>query len=177
MEVFSPQVSGMGHSEKGTRVGHGLGQDAGGMGHGTQDRITGGTEDVMGCWRVGHEMMQEGWDRGMGHRKDGMQEGKVAGRMEHGMARRSNGMHKGQDREWDAVEMGCRQNGTPQDKDVGRAVMGTWDLGNGGGLMGAWPAWPCATPALSLPAAGALSRPAHGAAPLGSPAAPALLPS
>lgn len=33
MEVFSPQVSGMGHREKGTQVGHGVGQDAGGMGH------------------------------------------------------------------------------------------------------------------------------------------------
>lgn len=63
MEVFSPQVSGMGHREKGTQVGHGVGQDAGGMGHGTQDGIAGGTEDVMECWRVGHEMMQEGWDR------------------------------------------------------------------------------------------------------------------
>lgn len=71
------------------------------------------------------------------------------------MTQMSNGMHKGQDREWDAVEMGCvagslgcRQNGTPQDKDMGRAVMGPWDLGNGGDLMGAWSAWLCVTPAL-----------------------------
>lgn len=113
-----------------------------------------------------------------------MQEGKVAEGMEHGMAQRSNGMHEGQDREWGAVEMvgvagsmGCRKKGTPQDKDVDRTVMGTPDLSNGGDLMGAWPAWLCATPALSLPAAGVLSRPAHGAAPLGPPAAPALLPS
>lgn len=90
-----------------------------------------------------------------------MQEGKVAGGMGHGMTQRSNGMHEGQDRKWGAVEvvgvtgsMGCRQNGA---QDMGRAVMDTWDMGNGGDLMGAWPAWLCATPALSLPAAGALS--------------------
>lgn len=120
----------------------------------------------------------------MWHKRDGMQKGKVVEGMEHGRAQRSNEMHEGQDREWGAVEMvgvagsmGCRNKGTPQDKDVDRAVMGTLDLGNDGDLMGARPAWLCATPALSLPAAGALSRSAHGATPLGPPAAPALLPS
>lgn len=66
MEVFSPQVSGTGYREKGTQVGRGEGQDAGGMGHGTQDGVAGEAEDAMGRWRVGHEMMQQGRDRGWG---------------------------------------------------------------------------------------------------------------
>lgn len=58
-------------------------------------------------------------------------------------------MHEGQDREWAAVEMagvagsmGCRGKGTPQDKDMGRAVMGTWDL-MGHGQHGSEPPLPC----------------------------------
>lgn len=81
MEVFSPEVSEMGYREKGTQVGHGEGQDVGGIrtwdtrwdcrrNRRCNEMLEDGT----------YEMMQEGWDRewgigGMGCRKERMQVG------------------------------------------------------------------------------------------------------
>lgn len=164
MGLFSPQVGagGMGHGQEGEQVGHGVGQNADGMGHGMgqrRDRVQEGqgrgwaAEEVghrMGCRQDGQDGMQSVWDTCRTGR----------GQVDHGQDR----MH-------------CPPCLHPAQ---GRAVMGHtgqwWGPAGSPGWCqrcqcGSVPAQPW-----SLPAAAALPGPPHGAAPFGSPAAPALLP-